>query len=54
MEAVYLKDVPLKIRQISNRLHRVKFQKKVFSELEFPMFNPLFYRRHADSEFGMQ
>jgi len=33
MEAVYLKDVPPKIRRISNRLHDVKSQKKLFSEL---------------------
>jgi len=33
MEAVYLDDVPPKIQQISNRLHDVISQKKVFSEL---------------------
>jgi hypothetical protein len=31
-EAAYLKEVPPKIQQISNRLHDVKSQKKVFSE----------------------
>jgi len=42
MEAVYLKDVPPEIRQISNRLHDLRSQKNVFSELYFPMFNLFF------------